>query len=190
VETLNVLGSSNRLFLKWIPGHAGIEGNERADALAKKASETVIVGPEPFIPVSQEKQKGEIKRSILNQWNDRWNALTSCRQSKMFGIRPTTGVGYKEILSHNRKDIRYLVGIVTGHCVLNRHLFLLKVRGDPRCPNCGAVETAFHFMAECPRYDLKRLGHLGKLKLTEEDLPGLTVRKITSFTKATGRLDG
>ena len=37
----------------WVPGHSGIEGNEKADELARQGSAAVSYGPEPFIPIPQ-----------------------------------------------------------------------------------------------------------------------------------------
>ncbi|CAD7083660.1 unnamed protein product [Hermetia illucens] len=48
LERLNILGSSNNVWILWVPGHAGLEGNEAADELAKKGAETPLHGPEPF----------------------------------------------------------------------------------------------------------------------------------------------
>ena len=36
----------------WIPGHAGVHGNEVADYAAKLGSKSKIHGPEPFITIS------------------------------------------------------------------------------------------------------------------------------------------
>ena len=35
----------------WIPGHAGVHGNDVADYVAKPGSKSKIHGPEPFITV-------------------------------------------------------------------------------------------------------------------------------------------
>ena len=39
---LNALGSVNRLLLRWVKGHAGILGNEEADALARTGSDRPV----------------------------------------------------------------------------------------------------------------------------------------------------
>lgn len=39
-ESLNALGSVNRVSLAWMPNHSGVEGNEETDRLAKLGSVT------------------------------------------------------------------------------------------------------------------------------------------------------
>ncbi|XP_050684276.1 uncharacterized protein LOC126979109 [Leptidea sinapis] len=48
---LNTLGRMNRVTLRWVPGHAGIEGNEYADELARIGAKSTQFGPEPFCGV-------------------------------------------------------------------------------------------------------------------------------------------
>jgi len=44
-----------------------------------------------------------------------------------------------------------LVGIITGHVALNRHLKLIGVKDNAICPLCSEeAETALHFLGQCP----------------------------------------
>ncbi|XP_050667740.1 uncharacterized protein LOC126967322 [Leptidea sinapis] len=63
---LNTLGGMNRVTLRWVPGHAGIEGNKYADELARIGAKSTQFGPEPFCGVP---------RSLVNE-NENLRELT------------------------------------------------------------------------------------------------------------------
>ena len=51
IRNLNQLRKQNHVSIAWIPGHAGVHGNEVADYLAKSRPKSKMHGPEPFITV-------------------------------------------------------------------------------------------------------------------------------------------
>ena len=52
-------------------------------------------------------------------------------------------------LSLPRRELKILVGLLTGHITLNRHLTVMKIQEDPLCPACGEQEeTSLHFLGE------------------------------------------
>ncbi|XP_049315637.1 uncharacterized protein LOC125779115 [Bactrocera dorsalis] len=51
IERLNRLSLCNRVHLIWVPGHKGVEGNEKADELARTAAASKMLRPEPYIAV-------------------------------------------------------------------------------------------------------------------------------------------
>ncbi|CAH2268408.1 jg6277 [Pararge aegeria aegeria] len=58
------------------------------------------------------------------------------------------------------------------------------------CPECGEMETSFHFIAECPMYAMVRWELQGKDSFSVEDLANLSIGDILRFTKETGRFQG
>ena len=90
------------------------------------------VGPEPALGLSLANITHGISQWSVQEQNRRRN-IKSCRQAKQFmqvvNIRLTQ---YAVRLS--RKDLRLLVGLLTGHNTLNRHLTLLRIMDDPLCP--------------------------------------------------------
>ena len=51
IRNLNQLGKQNHVSIAWIPGHAGVHGNEVADYVTKSGSKSKMHGAEPFITV-------------------------------------------------------------------------------------------------------------------------------------------
>jgi ribonuclease HI len=52
--------------LYWIPEHAGVQGNEIADELARDSSALKFVGPELALEVSRQDIRRRIRRWLVN----------------------------------------------------------------------------------------------------------------------------
>ena len=77
-----------KLKLQWIPGHVGIYGNEKADALAKKGSQNT----QPTIPITFTTAKQKIKQAYRKEWMRHWENGSTGRQvyAHMKTIKPKT----------------------------------------------------------------------------------------------------
>jgi len=60
--------------LYWVPGHAGVRGNETADELARDGSVLKFVGPEPALGVPRQ-DIGRIRCWLFNQHWIWWQGL-------------------------------------------------------------------------------------------------------------------
>jgi ribonuclease HI len=52
---LNDISPRHVVGLYWVPGHAGVRGNEIADRLARSGSGQRFIGPEPFLGAEYKK---------------------------------------------------------------------------------------------------------------------------------------
>ena len=144
----------NRVNILWVRGHNDNTGNELADTFAKEAA---LRGsfqdiPAPFIAL-----KGSIKAFYEKQWDILWGSLDTCQHSKLM----ITKVTHKSLLnsrSWSRSNLGLLAEIVSGHCLLNKHL--CKWREEILFPLCRLCEEGFetphHLYAECGALSLYR----------------------------------
>jgi ribonuclease HI len=100
-----------------VPGHEGIAGNDTADLLARTGSEHPFTGPEPACGISI----GVAKRAVRD-WTNRnnkkqWESTTVLKEAKEL-ISGSSARRTKDLLKLNRDQLRWIVGLFTGHCHL------------------------------------------------------------------------
>ena len=64
-----------QIVLQWIPGHAGLPGNEKADELAKRGANL----PQPENPVTYQTACQMIKSNLQEEWMNSWATHTKGR---------------------------------------------------------------------------------------------------------------
>ena len=180
------LAVGNRVTLYWVPGHSGVHGNEVADELARNGSSVPFVGPEPAIGISS----NLIRNTVFDLFRDKqylnWLNSKGQRQAKELN-QGCPSARHKELLKLNRNGVRKVVGLLTGHCPLRRHLTIMGVKNDPICRGCyGSEETAVHVLCECEAYSAYRFEHLGRHLLEPWELHDIPVRCLLNFASATG----
>jgi hypothetical protein len=88
--------------LYWVPGHAGVRGNEIADGLAMGAPASRFVGPEPALGVSRHDIRRRTSRWLANQHWGWWQGLgDTLRQAQELISGPCLGTKAR-FLSFNR----------------------------------------------------------------------------------------
>ena len=187
-QILNELGKSRSVQLNWIPAHRNYEGNELADELAKRAAEMCPVGPQPVIPLSPCVVKLALREWARNSHKSEWQKSTKCKNAKNF-LREPYEAKLGNIIKMSRGQLRLLVQIVTGHSILNSHLFKMGLVSSPLCDCEVGEETSAHFLGECDKYILTRLLVLGRSHLTTEELSVLPFASLARFIVKTGRFD-
>ena len=118
-----------RSVLQWIPSHCGIEGNEQADKMAKRAGQE----EQENNPVLPSEMKTIIKSlDRMPQQYDSYHLLSRSQQVVIFRLR-------------------------TGHNRLNQHLFKkMRIAPSPMCPCGEAEQDAAHILQECGSHHLLR----------------------------------
>ena len=184
-DALDALSSQCQVTLVWVPGHSGIQGNEAADALARAASHTPLLGPEPGIPVSLSTLELCIKDWKLETFTSSWNSIGIARQSKnCISIRPACT---KYFLSLKKKNLKRLTDILTGHCSLNNHLHVMGLNDSPYCDKCGDLESAEHFLCSCPAFIKARAKFLGSFIIQYDTIWSIHPKYILKYINGTNR---
>jgi hypothetical protein len=111
-EALNNISSLHTVGLYWVPGHAGVRGNEMADGLMRNGSTSGFVGPEPALGVSWQDLRNKISHWLGNQHRRWWQNLGKSEQQAWELISgPCWGTGIR-LLSCKRIQSRVVTGLL------------------------------------------------------------------------------
>jgi len=88
--------------------------------------------------------------------------LTTCRQAKEM-ISGRCRRRERELLALPRQTLRLVIGVLTGHTQVGRHLSIMGLNQDPLCNYCiVAEESASHFLCHCDYFATLRMRIWGK----------------------------
>lgn len=162
-------------------------GNDAADELTKRGSDSIPMGPEPFVPLPYNQIQTWIRQRTTRLHQKYWSNRTDCRQSRE-ALPSISQRLSRQILNLKRIHLRLVVGAFTGHCHLNKHLFTLGITDSPLCRGCmEAEETAAHVLLECSAVTTQRatiLGSPGTLPEACQD-----VKRLVGFLVELGWLE-
>ena len=138
---LNTLGK--QVIFAWIPSHTGIQGNEKADRLAKEALDLDV--SERNIPYTDLKTK--INTYIKDKWQTSWNLNP---QNKLYQHKPIIEPLNSLPLAKRREDI-VLTRARIGHTHLT-HAYLFAAEDPPHCISCNSLLTVKHILIDCVEF--------------------------------------
>ena len=186
---LNLLSSTNKTSLIWLPSHCNHLGNEVADRLAKRGAYNTGDGPEPFLPVSRSYIKNIIRKWGERKHQKRWQSTTEDYKETRLMLPKIKNNSWKFIKGRNRRGAMYCTQILTGHGSVNKHLFKMKLADSPNCRKCdNNRESIEHILGSCPAHNLLRRDVLGDYTIPSGDLCRLKLKDIMTFFNRTARL--
>ena len=189
IKNLNILGKDNNVTIAWTQGHTGIQGNEKANILAKSGSALNCSGPEPFISIPYASCRAAIKDWSVKRWK------TSCIERKDC-FRTKENVGWaspqltQRLLRLKRPTINEVLQVLTGHCNLQKHRCTMGHDVSSTCPKCNRKEeTPNHHVGECTYYQALRKKDFSNEKTTLKSVvKKLNINLLAKYLQQAGRL--
>jgi hypothetical protein len=117
-----------------------------------------------------------------------WNS--TLKQTTVFVIQSSPIRCY--IIDAVGKDqLRWVVGLLTGHCHLKEHLWKLGLTDDPTCERClQEDESATHILCDCEAIAHLRFHHLGQFFMEPSDFFDAPIFKVLHFIRSVGLIRG
>lgn len=135
-EIRKMLVTHNLITISWIKGHAGFEGNETADALAKEAILNGIP-TQLALPISHLRKL--LLNNLLKEWQREWDETDLSARVKDCCPK----------VSCNNNWTRQEIQFQTGHGPFPTYFERFKIKGNGNCA-CGELGSPDHFITSCP----------------------------------------
>ena len=126
-----------------MPAHVGVEGNEKADILAKQSVKRQLIDMQ--IPLSKSEVKSIIKDHMHKTWQEHWDLSEA--GIHVYSIQKHVGIGGMQ--SRNPREEMVITQLRIGHTGLNQTLHRINRRPTGLCIYCNKLETVKHVLIDC-----------------------------------------
>ena len=148
-ELLNEITKQSVVVMAWIPSHVGIRGNEKADQLAKNATEKQAID----INVTQEMKEAynDVDKHVGNLWQKHYEDSNTGAQYRL--LEPKTSKKIKYSSTQRAKEVA-ITRLRLGKCRLNYYLQKIGCHDNGLCDTCRVSETIEHLLLHCTKYNI------------------------------------
>jgi hypothetical protein len=139
------------------------------------------------LEVSRQTIRKKMKHWMEKQHLALWGGPCSTQgQAQELISGPNLATGAR-LLSFNRTQSRVVIGLLTGHNTLRRHLHIMGLCDSPISRKCGTgEESSVQILCECEALASLRHTYLGSFFLDSEDIRVLGVGPSGTLLKEQG----
>ncbi|PPR06917.1 hypothetical protein CVT24_011000 [Panaeolus cyanescens] len=198
-----------RIAIRWIPGHKGVAGNERADEVVKETEEgrrhptdktelpEFLTGSQP---INAEAERKAYAKELMKMWNKRWRKAKKRREGGTMEENVLLDEFQKVAKELTRPQISLLIQARSDHLPLNARLYMIRKAETSKCPRCRtrrggtrADEDVQHVVYECTAYTRSRRELWRKVGGENKSIREMTAeaekaKALIVFLIGTGRL--
>lgn len=186
------------LQIAWVPGHAGVEGNDLADEHAKDAASdpnmplaTMPGHRSRLLPKNRSALKAVYNSELELTWTNRWILSERGMRFAHFDPDPPSLKHVQKLDALSRPQASLYTQLRSGHIGLNFFLHRIGASDSPNCTTCHVPETVNHFLMQCSRF----VAHRSRLRLaiapapldTRTLLSSENIKAVSSFCIETRR---
>ncbi|GBM68664.1 hypothetical protein AVEN_255391-1 [Araneus ventricosus] len=135
-KIFKILLTNPRIKVPWVKARAGNIGSERADQLAKDA--TQHGQPDSLTKLPKPHIKGLLRKSMLEEWQTSWKNGDTGR--KIYNIMPSVSLRHTNWI---REDV-----IFSQHGPFPTYFKRFHLSDSDYC-SCGGIGTALYYATEC-----------------------------------------
>jgi ribonuclease HI len=168
-----------RVEIRWIPGHKGFAGNERADSIAKAA-----VNDAPVLHSTITWAREKAKQRALKSWRNEWTSLPHTNQSATALRHSLPSLRLSQSLRglDGPRDVQSrVIQTITGHGHIGDYYARFVPAENPSCPCGEPLQTREHVLADCELHNASR-------HILHKACPNLSTTLILSTRKGLNAL--
>jgi ribonuclease HI len=151
------------IYFGWVKGHAGIEGNELVDRLAKEAA--VEDGPVVYDKIPREVIITREKENGLHMWQQQWTNTGKGAVTKAFFL------SVRNRLRQKIPIFPEFTTVVTGHGKLKSYFYRYGLTDDLMCLCEEEEQTVEHLILCCKKLNNQKNEMIRQIKNTGGNWP-------------------